>query len=425
MPKPANRGGRAKPGGDQTKGETPEESRKQIKNTSIFTTLVLPCLLLFVVGLAYRIWPSAALTGPQTDLQKWIPPPPPPTPRYEFWPETAKQNSNFLPRDHAFALLNKPPDFYDYKNHHVKYGQVSEYKLGEFIGSGAFGETFIATKVPKHNQKHDKNEKFAIKVLRHAIYWPRELKLLLALSGVKNVIKVVDVLQNEKKEPMIVMPFVEADDWKKLYRNLSDLEARYYLREILLILEAAHKEGIMSRDVKPHNFLIRNASREVTSIDWGTGEFYFAGKEYSCRVATWGYKPPELYAMIRNYHFAVDLWGVGSVLSFMMFGYNIFHCEEDTNEGCIKSIAKIFGTKNVLDWAAKYGHRVRIDLKTTLAGNNHQIKTWESLIGDQANKKVINAESLDLLNRLLVLEAQDRLTAREALSHPYFLPVSH
>jgi serine/threonine protein kinase len=53
-------------------------------------------------------------------------------------------------------------------------------------------------------------------------------------------------------------------------------------------------QGIMHRDVKPHNVMIDHSKRQLRLIDWGLAEFYHPGREYNVRVASRYYKGPEL-----------------------------------------------------------------------------------------------------------------------------------
>lgn len=59
-----------------------------------------------------------------------------------------------------------------------------------------------------------------------------------------------------------------------------------FVIEWLQALDYCHSQGIMHRDVKPHNVMIDHELRKLRLIDWGLAEFYHPGKEYNVRVAS-------------------------------------------------------------------------------------------------------------------------------------------
>lgn len=61
---------------------------------------------------------------------------------------------------------------------------------------------------------------------------------------------------------------------------------RYYIFELLKALDYSHSNGIMHRDVKPHNVMIDHDQKQLRLIDWGLAEFYHPGREYNVRVAS-------------------------------------------------------------------------------------------------------------------------------------------
>ena len=67
---------------------------------------------------------------------------------------------------------------------------------------------------------------------------------------------------------------------------LTDYDVRFYILELLKALDFCHSQGIMHRDVKPHNVMIDHEKRELRLIDWGLAEFYHPAKEYNVRVAS-------------------------------------------------------------------------------------------------------------------------------------------
>ena len=113
------------------------------------------------------------------------------------------------------------------------------------------------------------------------------LPCLQNLRGGPNVISLLDTVRDpDSKTPSLIFEHVNNVDFKVLYPTLSDGDIRYYLYQLLKALAFCHSQGIMHRDVKPHNVMIDPQKRELRLIDWGLAEFYFPGQSYNVRVAS-------------------------------------------------------------------------------------------------------------------------------------------
>lgn len=119
----------------------------------------------------------------------------------------------------------------------------------------------------------------------------REVKILMALGGKYNVVKLLDIVK-ESEVFCLVFEYVKQTDYKTLLGLLTPNDTRYYLYQILKGLHYAHSKGIMHRDIKPQNVIIDHQARKLRIIDWGLGEFYLPEKDYNVRVSSRYFKGP-------------------------------------------------------------------------------------------------------------------------------------
>jgi casein kinase II subunit alpha len=142
------------------------------------------------------------------------------------------------------------------------------------IGRGKYSEVFAGVNVVE-------SKKCVIKILKPVKKKKikREIKILQNLRGGTNVIQLLDVvLDAQSKTPSLIFEHINNTDFKTLYPTLTDYDIRYYIFELLKALDFCHSNGIMHRDVKPHNVMIDHEKRQLRLIDWGLAEFYHRGK---------------------------------------------------------------------------------------------------------------------------------------------------
>ncbi|CAM9148695.1 unnamed protein product [Hapterophycus canaliculatus] len=206
--------------------------------------------------------------------------------------------------------------------------------------------------------------------------------------------------------------------------RLTDYEVRLYLYKLLQALDFAHSCGVMHRDVKPRNIVINRRTRSLRLIDWGLGDFYIPGRRNMARVGSRYYKAPELLVGFRFYDYAVDIFSVGCILAGFLLDREPFFRGKD-NEDQLVRIALVLGTQGLHDFLRKYDVVLEPRLLEMLG--THRKKPWSSVGRGGAvgggSVESYGADGLDLLERMLCYDHQDRISAREALSHAFFDPV--
>ncbi|RHZ26076.1 hypothetical protein DYB26_010307, partial [Aphanomyces astaci] len=248
----------------------------------------------------------------------------------------------------------------------------------------------------------------------------REIKILQNLSGGTNIVQLLDVVRDpQSKTPSLVFEYINNADFKTLYPTLTDFDIRYYIFELLKALDFCHANGIMHRDVKPHNVMIDHEKRQLRLIDFGLAEFYHPNREYNVRVASRYFKGPELLVDMQEYDYSLDMWSVGCVLAGMIFKKEPFFHGHDNCDQLVK-IAKVKGTEELFDYLTTYD--LELDPQYDGILGTHSKKPWDKFVTPD-NKHLVSADALDFLDGLLKFDHQERLTAKEAMAHPYFQSV--
>jgi casein kinase II subunit alpha len=211
---------------------------------------------------------------------------------------------------------------------------------------------------------------------------------------------------------------------------LTEYEIQYYLYHLLIALDALHSCGIMHRDVKPRNVLINRRSLNkkhnlgdpspLMLIDLGLADFFLPNTRYNVRVASRHFKSPELLIGLEYYDYAIDIWGVGCILAGLLLRKEPFFRGMD-NFDQLGKIIGVLGTYDLLNYMTKYKVELTPDLRNVVAKyilRGGQKQSWASMI--PAGCPLPSANALDLLNKILVYNHDDRLTAKQAIEHSFF-----
>ncbi|KAF1874088.1 hypothetical protein Lal_00041532 [Lupinus albus] len=362
---------------------------------------------------------SAAPPSPPLphDLRRRFRPPPPPhdTLAQKIGKATRRPGAPSKARVYSDVNVVRPKEYWDYENLTVQWGEQDDYEVVKKVGRGKYSEVFEGVHCTN-------NEKCVIKILKPVKKKKikREIKILQNLCGGPNIVKLHDIVRDQQsKTPSFIFEHVNNTDFKVLYPTLSDYDIRYYILELLKALDYCHSQGIMHRDVKPHNVMIDHEQRKLRLIDWGLAEFYHPGKEYNVRVASRYFKGPELLVDLQDYDYSLDLWSLGCMFAGMIFRKEPFFYGHDNYDQLVK-IAKVLGTDELSAYLNKY--RIELDPHLAALIGRHSRKPWAKFINVE-NQHLAVPEAVDFVDKLLRYDHQERPTAKEAMAHPYFNPV--
>lgn len=297
----------------------------------------------------------------------------------------------------------------------MQWGEQDDYQVVCKVGRGKYSEVFEGIRVSD-------GSKVIIKILKPVKKKKikREIKILMNLAGGTNIIQLLDIVRDpQSKTPSLIFEHVNNTDFKVLYPTLTDFDVRFYIFELLKALEHSHSNGIMHRDVKPHNVMIDHEKRQLRLIDWGLAEFYHPEREFNVRVASRYFKGPELLVDLQDYDYSLDMWSLGCMFAGMIFRKEPFFHGHDNYDQLVK-IAKVLGTDELFDYLDKYN----LELDPHFDGllGRHARKSWQKFINAE-NQHLVSPESIDLLDRLLRYDHQERPSPVEAMAHPYFAPI--
>lgn len=121
-----------------------------------------------------------------------------------------------------------------------------------------------------------------------------------------------------------------------------------------------------------------------------------------------------------EYDYSLDLWSLGCMFAGMIFGIDTLFHGRDNNDQLVK-IVEVLGTDAFEQYLRKYS----LTLGPHYDGmfrRRYERRPWSSFV-TQANQHMAHPVAIDLLDRLLRFDHQERPTAQEAMSHAYFDPV--
>lgn len=293
---------------------------------------------------------------------------------------------------------------------------IEHFELLEKIGEGSYGQVYKAkdkqtnelVALKKVRLEHDK-EGFPITAVR-------EIKILRQLKH-KNIVNLQEIVtdkqdalefRKDKGSFYLVFEYMEHDLMGLLDSGMVDFNEQNnasIMRQLLDGLNYCHKKNFLHRDIKCSNILMNNRG-EVKLADFGLARLYNADnreRPYTNKVITLWYRPPELLLGEERYGPAIDVWSCGCILGELFLKKPLFQANQEPAQ--LEMISRLCGTPTPAVWP----NVIKLPLFNTLKSKKqYRRKLREDFM-------FMPTPSLDLLDSMLVLDPDRRITAEDAL----------
>eukprot|EP01098_Paradermamoeba_levis_P003749 TRINITY_DN1667_c0_g1_i1.p1 TRINITY_DN1667_c0_g1~~TRINITY_DN1667_c0_g1_i1.p1 ORF type:complete len:366 (-),score=157.56 TRINITY_DN1667_c0_g1_i1:122-1135(-) len=263
------------------------------------------------------------------------------------------------------------------------------YEIGDLLGSGSFAEV-------KRGKNKQNGEIYAIKMIeKKTISSPDrmdmvfvEMKILLAVDH-DNIVRLKEIFEGSDVYYIVLELISGGELFDKIVQLqfYSEKDASRIIRQVLAAVQHLHERNIIHRDLKPENLLLSSSAEDanIKLADFGLSEIVDGDDVLLKRaVGTPGYIAPEVLLALEGgagYNKPVDLWGIGVILYILLCGFPPFYDEDE--EALYDSI---------------------------IVGKFTYPEPYWTNVSDSAK---------DLINRMLVVDPAERLTAAECLNHPW------
>ncbi|KAE8725549.1 Calcium-dependent protein kinase 29 [Hibiscus syriacus] len=261
---------------------------------------------------------------------------------------------------------------------------TTDYDLDKELGRGQFGITYLCTEKAtgrKYACKSISTSKLTTEKDRADVR--REVSILQHLTGQPNIVEFKGAYEDRKNVHLVMELCSGGELFDRIIAkgSYSERQAACVFRQIVNVVHACHFMGVMHRDLKPENFLLvsKDENSPIKATDFGLSVFIEEGRMYRDLVGSAYYVAPEV--LNRRYGKEIDVWSAGVILYILLSGVPPFYGETEK---------EIF--KAVLEG--------NLDLKS---------QPWSS----------ISEGAKDLIRKMLARDPKQRITAAEALEHPW------
>lgn len=260
---------------------------------------------------------------------------------------------------------------------------TKRYKMGRTLGQGTFATVKMATCIADRT-------KWAVKIIKRSALTSEDeesLKMeiqILQLTNHENIVSVKEVFYCKNYVYLVMDLMTGGELFDRIVNkdHYTEKEAKTALREIVTAIKYCHDQNIVHRDLKPENILYEKPEDDsrLKLADFGLATLLAPAQLMNVACGTPGYVAPEILRGA-SYGKQVDIWSIGVILYILLCGFPPFY--DDNNK-------KLF---------------------TLIVHANYSFPDpyWTK----------VSEGAKDLVRRLLVVDANERLTADQILQHPW------
>ena len=292
---------------------------------------------------------------------------------------------------------------------------MSKYTATMILGKGAYGyvrkakdelgnEIYAMKEFSFRDEKEAKNEGIPPTAIR-------EVYLLKELNHI-NIERLIDVLHSSKYFTL-VFEFLDTDLKKiidmhaKKNEKLTQKEIKSYLYQLLKGVAYIHKHKIIHRDLKPGNLLITK-DNILKIADFGLARSYALPiRNFTNNVVTLYYRPPDVLLGNTDYTTDIDIWSIGCIFAEMVLLMPLFKTVENL---MADHIFHFLGTPTEETYP-------KLEFLPLWDSEKYKFRAG---IGLRDKMKDLDDVGFDLLMKFLQIDPDKRISAEEALKHPFF-----
>jgi calcium/calmodulin-dependent protein kinase-4 len=257
------------------------------------------------------------------------------------------------------------------------------------IGKGHYASVFIGI-------NRETGQRVAVKMIEKRLSKTERLALevnVMRKAGAHpHIVQLLDVFETDT-QLQLVLELVEGGE---LFEHLvehgpySEATAALHIRDVTRAIAFLHSQNIVHRDLKPENILLtsKDDTARVKVADFGLAKLMFADVTRTV-CGTWAYCAYEVKKPGGAYDNKCDVWSIGVIAFILLSAYHPFDPQGDATDDEI--------------WE-----------RISRCDYNFNDPAWDN----------VSASAKDFVSRLLVLDPKKRMSAEEALQHPWLNAIS-